>query len=388
VRLAKKAARHYRKQRFAKAAELFKKAYDKHADPRLLFNLGKCQEKLGHFLEAARTYRRYLKAKPKAANRKSVEITIAYCKEKALLTHARLTIRSEPPGATVYLKADGESVGTTPVTRWAEAGKYELRVEIEGRLPYKKALDLSKGGEHEFDVKLVAKDAPGTIVLEEVGAGVEVLLDGKKVGVTPLAEPLQAKPGARNLTLTRPGHEPVRSLVRVPPGGEVAFAPTFVPLPPPPGGEEGSDGRALVPTAGWIGLGVAAAAGLGGVGSYAWASSAASDAKALSDQPGKQEEWRGLDEDTNRRTLMANIAFGVAGAAVVGATVFTVLHHMRDSAKPTAEPAAKPATEPAAEPGDEFDDDFDEEPDEADDETALLLYPVQGGAAAVWRVSF
>jgi tetratricopeptide (TPR) repeat protein len=66
----------YERGEFADAIVLYKKAYDKKADPTLLFNLGRCFEALAtpnDLREAVSYYERYLAARHEATDRAAVE---------------------------------------------------------------------------------------------------------------------------------------------------------------------------------------------------------------------------------------------------------------------------------------------------------------------------
>lgn len=63
---------HYNLNEFAEALADFKDAYRLFPDPVFLYNLGQCEKQLGHFDEAIRFYRSYLREETKAPNRQEV----------------------------------------------------------------------------------------------------------------------------------------------------------------------------------------------------------------------------------------------------------------------------------------------------------------------------
>jgi len=63
---------HYNLNEFPEALADFKDAYRLFPDPVFLYNLGQCERQLGHFEEAIRFYRSFLREQPKAANRQEV----------------------------------------------------------------------------------------------------------------------------------------------------------------------------------------------------------------------------------------------------------------------------------------------------------------------------
>jgi tetratricopeptide (TPR) repeat protein len=64
--------RHYNLNEFPQAQSDFKEAYRLLPDPVFLYNLGQCERQLGHYEEAIRFYRSFLREQPKALNRQDV----------------------------------------------------------------------------------------------------------------------------------------------------------------------------------------------------------------------------------------------------------------------------------------------------------------------------
>ena len=72
----------YKKGAYKQALKQFLKAYKLDRRPEMLFNFGLCREKLGHLKKAVRSFKRYLKALPKAPNREAVKEHIKECKRR------------------------------------------------------------------------------------------------------------------------------------------------------------------------------------------------------------------------------------------------------------------------------------------------------------------
>lgn len=84
-----KARRHYERgqklftlQQFDKALDQFQRAFDADPIPDFLFNIGQCQRNLGDREAAIFSFKQYLKLKPDASNRESVEELIQQLEEK------------------------------------------------------------------------------------------------------------------------------------------------------------------------------------------------------------------------------------------------------------------------------------------------------------------
>lgn len=63
---------HYNLNEFPEALSDFKDAYRLFPDPVFLYNVGQCERQLGHFEEAIRFYRNFLREQPKAPNKQEV----------------------------------------------------------------------------------------------------------------------------------------------------------------------------------------------------------------------------------------------------------------------------------------------------------------------------
>jgi len=72
----------YQFKDYKKALDEFQKAYDLAPIPALMFNMGRCHEKLGATEDALKHYRRFLAAKPDAPNRADVEARIKALEER------------------------------------------------------------------------------------------------------------------------------------------------------------------------------------------------------------------------------------------------------------------------------------------------------------------
>lgn len=66
----------------------------------------------------------------------------------------RLTIRSKPAGAEVYLRTADNFVGTTEVRRWVPSGKVWVRLKLDGYDTFEKEIDVpSKNHAVTIDLK-------------------------------------------------------------------------------------------------------------------------------------------------------------------------------------------------------------------------------------------
>jgi hypothetical protein len=108
-----------------------------------------------------------------------------------------LVIRSEPPGANVYLDGD-QRPGQTPLTlEGIDLGSHSLRLTKPLYADLQQSVTIESGKKTEVALSLDAKFGTLRVTAESGGAplaGAEVFLDGTKAGVTPY-EDLAAKEG-------------------------------------------------------------------------------------------------------------------------------------------------------------------------------------------------
>ena len=105
-RLFKKASRAYGSGKYAEAAQLFLQIHGLVGDPALLYNAADAYDKAGMKAKAIENYEAYLRAKPDASDRKTVEARIA-------------TLKQPPPAG----RDDSHPAGSGPQDSSAEAAR-------------------------------------------------------------------------------------------------------------------------------------------------------------------------------------------------------------------------------------------------------------------------
>ncbi len=116
---------------------------------------------------------------------------------------AGLFVSSTPGEASLFI--NGVEVGETSALDviMLKPGSYLLELRKEGFLPASRMIVLSEGETELVNVALTTI-AGGSIQIFSTPSA-EILLDGEPVGVTPLT--VEASPGARQVTLQRPGFQ-------------------------------------------------------------------------------------------------------------------------------------------------------------------------------------
>ena len=117
---------------------------------------------------------------------------------------ASLSVNSTPPGATVYL--NGKNEGVTPIViNNLDAGKYDLRLTMDGYAPYEEQITVSKGEEVERNITL--KKASTVLSIDSRPTGAEIFINGKDSGKTPFKQ-INVKPGTYKVKIVKNGYLP------------------------------------------------------------------------------------------------------------------------------------------------------------------------------------
>ena len=116
-----------------------------------------------------------------------------------------ISVNSTPGGATVLV--NGQNVGTTPFSRRFQPGGYRVEVTKDLHLTYEKQFNLAKSETQKMAPKL--EPSFGTLTVESNPAGANVVVNGMKVGTTPVRG-LKLPPGNVTLQILAPKYHPVR----------------------------------------------------------------------------------------------------------------------------------------------------------------------------------
>ncbi len=154
---------------------------------------------------------------------------------------------------------------------------------------------------------------------------VDIAIDDVPVGKTPLPSSLVVSTGKRRITGTHEGYAPVSRVVEV--AGtdssrvELVFA-SASPTPQAPRYESRWN------TLSWIGLGTTAARAAGGAVAGVMALGAESDlaSQTYADGRGPSSEMKSTQDRANTFSLIADVAFGLSAATLVGTLVYTFVH--------------------------------------------------------------
>jgi len=192
-------------------------------------------------------------------------------------------------------------------------------------------------------------DTSGTLRLRVSERGATVTLDGKSLGATPLAGAQRVLQGPHSLVVQKPGFVRWASTVTVGAGAEVPVEAELIPIQ-----LISERARSRLWSWGFAASGVAVVAAGAGVTFGKLAADSYDDYKAASTRTAAVD----ARDDTRFRSLLANVSWGIAGGAAVGAG-YLLFSAVREDARAAGD-AAKAA-----------------------EGTTAALLPVPGGAAVV-----
>lgn len=199
--LKKKGDDAYDAMRFAEALEAYNQSYKAHPDPKVLYNRGRAYAAMSRNPEALAELEAFKAQASKAVLSKvpQLDALIAEVGSKV----ATLRLNTSVKGARVVLR--NEVIGETPLQpKKVNAGRARLEVTAEGRLPFKKTVELRGGTETLVEVDLPPLDSTARVLVNSPVAGARVKVDGRSIGVVPAET--QVDPGEHVIVVTRDGY--------------------------------------------------------------------------------------------------------------------------------------------------------------------------------------
>lgn len=120
-----------------------------------------------------------------------------------MVQQTRLMVSSQTKGTQVQL--DGGKTKQAPLIAEVKPGKHKVTLSAPGYFPEEREVQAAEGAIVAVDVRLRPQPAKVRINAED---GAEVRVDGRPVGVTPLAAPVELDAGPHLITVSRTGREP------------------------------------------------------------------------------------------------------------------------------------------------------------------------------------
>lgn len=125
--MVRQANTHYDAGQFSEALRLYRDAYDRLDDERLLYRIGLSYENMGNYMRARQFLEEYLERDPDSPVRGRVEANLQQLEALEANIQAYLDIETDPAGAEIYLHGYmGESEGTAPAQVPVGAGQNQV----------------------------------------------------------------------------------------------------------------------------------------------------------------------------------------------------------------------------------------------------------------------
>ncbi len=218
----------------AALAELAR-AYELAPAHQVLYNLARVHAALGHAVEAAAAYERYLaEAGDAIAPRRRREAEAALEEQRARI--GRLVVAVDLEGATIAI--DGVDVAQTPLRAplSLSAGQHTLEARAPGHETARRAVSIAGRSETRLELALREEVVPrGTLRVASTLPEVAITVDGESVGLTPLHATLPLRAGPHDVEASRLGYRAETRRVEIAEGAEaeVSFALRREPAAPP-----------------------------------------------------------------------------------------------------------------------------------------------------------
>jgi len=141
----------YRDGDFRGALAAFEAAQAHAPAPQALFNIARCQERLGQLADAADSYAAYLAAAPTAPDHDAVAARIQDLRARLPL-EASLRVSVEPPSVVAV---DGAPAGQSPVSVRLQPGSHRVRATQDGYQPLERDVELAPGARVQLELSLI-----------------------------------------------------------------------------------------------------------------------------------------------------------------------------------------------------------------------------------------
>lgn len=207
----------FNESRFDAALAEFDRAYELAPAYATLYNLARVHAALGHAVQAANAYERYLRAtegRLPAARREAIEQALGEQRSRI----GQVLIAVDVAGAVINV--DGDDIGDTPLLRPVAlaAGTHTIEIRAPGYQMARRTVSVAGRETVRLQVSLLRiVERTGTLSIRTRPTHVRIAIDDRIVGVTPLSRTVPLAAGSHTVVAERTGyHSQTRTLVLTP----------------------------------------------------------------------------------------------------------------------------------------------------------------------------
>ena len=328
--------RAFKNNSFQSAAEMFERAYATLPLPAIAFSAAQAY-RLQYALDAdpsklkraLKLYEAYVSQDPKGKRVGDAAKILAELRprleelerkgkvqdmpEVSNATSIMVTTTTDVAGAA--LSIDGGKPEPLHAMREIAPGRHKVVVTAPGFFPAERSKEVLQGVPNVVEIELKPRPA---VVSVRAADGVQVSVNGRPAGVTPLVRPIELPPGRHLVTITQRGHRPWSREIRVRRGQAVELEPSF--------------DRTGQRTLAYGVLGVSGALLLGAGVTFGMSIAAASDANDLNqkreDEGLTEPELADYEDALDRRDARRNTTWILLGSSAAVATAGLLLYFM------------------------------------------------------------
>ncbi len=208
----------FEEERLDAALAEFRRAFELAPSPPVLFNLGRIHALRGDAVEAVRAFVRYLaEGGASIRPRERAEIEAEIERQRARIA----TVRVETGLDGAVVTVDGVDAATTPLIDplRVNSGEHVIGLRAPGYAAETRRVTLAGGTEETLRFEL-RPEGRGVLRIDAPMPGVEVVVDDRVVGTTPLSSTVPVTPGAHVVVGRRRGYLEARANVDVEMGAE------------------------------------------------------------------------------------------------------------------------------------------------------------------------
>ncbi|MFO0647703.1 MAG: PEGA domain-containing protein [Polyangiales bacterium] len=189
----------------------FSRVWELTHDPFVLFNIAVTHEALGHDGDALDAMERYERESPPLPPARRAAVDAALRRLRARV--ATLALRLPVDSARVHV---GGAIVTASAARAGvrlPSGVHRVEISAPGFRPYETTIELAGGDRVVLDARLEPVRAPLAVECDVPGA--EVLVDGERVGDTPMVSAALVPEGLHRVEVRRAGYATFTAAVEV-----------------------------------------------------------------------------------------------------------------------------------------------------------------------------